>query len=168
MSDFSYYGATISWITAVILWAVRHTVNTPLLTAKSEIRNPKQIQSGGEWGNEENGGGGLSANFANFREFFGRGNFNHGFFRLQLRTSKFEPCNAKQNPEIHRKPRTIGTIVDRAAELQPNGKTRQKNVEKGGNWRGLRRQNNDRTKSWGRREPRSGGISTTDYADFRG
>jgi hypothetical protein len=32
---------------------------------KSEIRNPKQIQIGGK-GNEENGGGSLSANFANF------------------------------------------------------------------------------------------------------
>jgi hypothetical protein len=40
---------------------------------KSEIRNPKQIQIGGEREMRKTGGGGLSANFANFREFFGRG-----------------------------------------------------------------------------------------------
>jgi hypothetical protein len=38
---------------------------------KSEIRNPKQIQIGGEREMKKTGGGGLSANFANFREFSG-------------------------------------------------------------------------------------------------
>jgi hypothetical protein len=45
------------------------------LWQKFEIRNSKS-ETNSNWGrkgNEENGGGGLSTNFANFREFFGRG-----------------------------------------------------------------------------------------------
>ena len=40
---------------------------------KFETRNPEQVQIGTERGNEGNGQAEVSANFANFREFFGRG-----------------------------------------------------------------------------------------------
>jgi hypothetical protein len=57
---------------------------------KSEIRNPKS-ETNPNWGRKGNGeNGGLSANFANFREFSGRGNLTSN---IELRTSNFEPRN---------------------------------------------------------------------------
>jgi hypothetical protein len=53
------------------------------------------------------GGGGLSANFANFREIFGRRFLaaDNG----EIRTSNFEPCNPKLNPEL---PSQAGNDLD--------------------------------------------------------
>jgi hypothetical protein len=40
---------------------------------------------------------------------------------FELPTSNFGPCNPTENPEIHRKLRTIWTIVEQGAEPQPGG-----------------------------------------------
>jgi hypothetical protein len=63
------------------------------VNSKSEIRN--KFKSGEKREMRKTGGGGLSANFANFREFFGRG-------RKRQNHDRTESWGGEENPRIAR------------------------------------------------------------------
>jgi hypothetical protein len=78
----------------------------------------KQIQIGGEKGNEENGGREFIREFREFPRILRAGKLNRS--NIQLRTPNFESCNPKWNLEIHRQPRTIWTIAGYIVQLLTN------------------------------------------------